>query len=366
MVTFRHLLRTFYVDGHHQVELPELGLPIVTRPSPLGALVLDGGDALAAMARNGGLEGKTFGLAPRHPTPLAGDLGLLPLGDGRHLVHLRFDVAATLGEAPEAPQVVILVDRSRSRGSDQLELDRQRLRDLLAAPPERAGIELVPFARQAVPRFGRFVDKAVASQAIDTLDLSRRHGSQLDEALEVAARRFASLPTNADRRLVVLSDGVMRSALDPKRLAQHFAESLTHVVLSGREPLGDVSDHPWFGLVMEGGGRLWAGNVAFLTGEEEGQVVLPAMARLVRPAALLDVELVSSRRSAPGRGWTRSWSPRVPCPGWSCEGGSGAAPCACACVRARGPAVAPPSSPCTRGWAWTPPPATPSPTTGVR
>ncbi|MCA9625703.1 MAG: VWA domain-containing protein [Myxococcales bacterium] len=300
-VTFRHLLRAFYVEGRHQVELPELDVPIVTRPSALGDLVLDDRDALAAMARDGGLEGKTFGLAPHHPPPLAGDLGLVPLGDGRHIVHLRFDVAASLGEAAQAPQVVVLVDRSRSRRDDQLELDRQRLRDLLAALPDRAGIELVPFARRAVPRFGRFVDKAVASQAVDTLDLSRRHGSHLDEALEVAAQRFASLPADSDRRLVILSDGVMRSTLDPKSLARHFAEELTHVVLSGQEPLGDLTDHPWFDLVMEGGGRLWVGSVAFLAGEEEGQILLPAMTRLVRPTTLLDVELAMPGAAEPRR-----------------------------------------------------------------
>ena len=161
--------------------------------------------------------------------------------------------------------------------------------DYLDALPTDAKIEVIPFDRQAHPRFGRFVDPSTARRAVEQLSLERRHGSHLDRALALAAERLSEVPRDADRRIVVLTDGRTRHAFSSRTLD---LGALAHVVLSGGANHPSPESHPWFDPVAASGGLIWFGGLAVEAGSGV-EHPLPAMARLVRPTTLRRVVLHS-------------------------------------------------------------------------
>lgn len=158
---------------------------------------------------------------------------------------LELDVAAHVSELPNRAQVVFVVDRSRSIGEDGLAAQLAVIRAYLTHVPD-AEVEIVAYHRTATRVFGSFVS---AATALDQLREPSRaavyqlgNGSALDAANRLAASALAS--RKGPRRVVILSDELVRSSLTSEAalasLAALPADAVVHVVV----PVIDHDDRP--------------------------------------------------------------------------------------------------------------------------
>jgi hypothetical protein len=271
-VEYRLLLPTHYHDGAYWAELGpqgERGIEVSLRAAPATT-----GDRVSVNGRwvtpgevlHPGVDEPTvLRLAPARRVPLEGQLVTIPVSSDKHLVRYQFTAAPKISHAPRAPYVTIVLDESRSFGRDEYTAARAAARVYLASMPT-ARVELVGFARQVRPRYGRFVPAAEAVRDLAALPYQPHNGSRVELALGRAEELLSAAPAGHDRRVLLLTDALVASSLRPGRIRASVGRSgaIVHVgVASGGKPgLERDDDHPWAMVARKTGGLVWRASAS--------------------------------------------------------------------------------------------------------
>lgn len=177
------------------------------------------------------------------------------------------DVAKQLSPTPDALDVVMLFDESRSMGEGTLMVASMTGSDYIKATMD-ADVD----ARFAIAGFDRDVHPlgvgpATATEALQQLDdrsWSRAHGTDLAAAFEHAhAWLDEHGRPGVPRRIMVFTDLLTASAVTPKRVEQWIGstDALTHIVVPGRviSPHAPTAmiESPWDEATRPSGGLVW-------------------------------------------------------------------------------------------------------------
>ncbi len=301
------LAPTSYTDGRDLLDLSSLQHegPFtieVTGGHGDDQLLLDGAGLAPGSAhtlRDG--EGKVA-LVTSSREPLRGSLAVARAG-ARSLIRARVDTPAQLGEAPREARVVIVLDTSRSMKPEAREA---------AVTVARAYLARLGDARAAVvvyDRHARALQPSLVSAADALASLQGLpppgNGSRLDLALDLATRLLDG--HTGPRRVLVLTDGLARSALTAEALTQvtRRTGALVHLGLIGaskRSSLDRLDDHSWATAARATGGLLWTVR-APSTGAPDERLT----EELVRPLAIdrLAARWVGATHASP------SWDERL-------------------------------------------------------
>ncbi len=184
-------------------------------------------------------------LAPPRIDGLVARLGRVIASPDHAFGRLEVDVAPELRPLPKRPQVVFVLDASRSMGAAGLAAELAVVRAYLGHVPD-AEVEVVLYRRVATRLFGSFVaasdlDARLAAAA-KAGTLAPGNGSALDDGARVAALAIAD--RKGPRRIVLVSDELLRgrwtNADALTALAKAPADAIVHLigtdVRSGLDP----------------------------------------------------------------------------------------------------------------------------------
>ncbi|MBC8067759.1 MAG: VWA domain-containing protein [Deltaproteobacteria bacterium] len=269
-VEYTLVLPTVFEEGRHHVVLPPLGTgDLFARARLHGAsardqLFVDGltvaEDAVVRLDAE-----HEVSLARTSAPQLDGGLAMIPLGDDRVLFHYDVEAARELSSIPAHAELIVLVDRSRSIGGESIAAELTAARAYLshfepARLHARAGV--IAFDRVPEDLLGGFVPVAEATALLETTTLAARNGSHVDLALQQAERLFEGADPHHPRRVVLFTDGAIRSALTLARV-EALAErsgAVVHVVdaMPGSEAaLERADDDLWSPVARATGGVAW-------------------------------------------------------------------------------------------------------------
>ena len=223
--------------------------------------------------------------------PAAARLGLVDIESGRRFRRVEVDAAPKLSELPRDLSVVFVLDASRSlRDADfdgQLELVRAYLRHV-----PKARFELVVASRFAERVGEAFVPAkdvdALVARARKAGRFERKNGSALELGIEAAVDALAK--RRGTRRVIVFSDGLLRTALRLEEATRPFARAknvTTHLLVA--EGSGSWSgftrndSHPLAPIATSSGGILAEYRTPKKTETKE---MTPDTLGLIRPVRL--------------------------------------------------------------------------------
>ena len=272
-VEYTMVIPATYSDGRYGVTLPAMGTEQITAqvtvvgasardqvfvdglPVGRGAVVNMGGDHLFELARTSA------------PT-LAGGLAVVPISDDRVLFHYDIEAAPRLSHVPQSADVVVLLDRSRSLGEDDRAAEVVLARSYLAHFDRRgldAQAAVIAFDRKPEDLLHGLVPAREATALLEHVTLAGRNGSHIDAALQHAERLFDGAKPGRARRIVLLTDRLVRSGLAMARLETiaRRTGALIHVVDAshGATALERLDGEPWSALAQQTGGVLWQAGV---------------------------------------------------------------------------------------------------------
>lgn len=257
-------LPTSYAAGWTTVRLPRLGS--ATAPAqvsllaeaPRDRLLRGGAPALPGVAftSSGDVEAA---VAHADPPRIALRIAA-PSAGARAVLRVEADVSPRLSSPPARPDVVIVLDVSRSRPAADVEASRAAAATYLASLPD-ARAQIVTFDRRVEVRTRGWETSQEAARRLWELPLARRNGSELDLALARAAALFDERGGGAPRRVLVLGDLLTRAELPVSPAMRLLAArgALTHLVVS-RGPgarLQRDDDHELAAAARATGGLVW-------------------------------------------------------------------------------------------------------------
>lgn len=257
-----------YEQGRYHVKLRALGTEAL--PARIQVLLKSNQDELSVDGKpfsSGGYlpmpvgDDEELDVALRHQAaPLEVTLSSQDFASGRVLTHFAVRAAPRLSQPPKQPYVVIVVDGSRSLRGGFDEAAKAALGAYLSQMPD-ARVELLTFDRHVQRQLNGFADVSTALHAISVLALGKENGSEVDRALFDADQLLTTTPSGSARRIVLLTDGLTRSALTPERLRGAIGQSgaVLHVGLlhGGPTELSRDDAHPWASAVRTTGGLVW-------------------------------------------------------------------------------------------------------------
>jgi hypothetical protein len=296
-------LPTNYERGAFRVRLPRMGTPETPARIQLVA-----GDATARLQ----VDGKPFSSGGWLRTPsddtldialqqstsaLEAELVTVPIAAGRVLTRYGLRAAAQLSTLPKRASIVIAVDASRSTSHDFEAAAKSAIDAYLSHLPD-ARVEILSFDRRARQELGGFSSAARARAALRSLSFVRRNGSDVDRALFLADQLLATTPATSPRRVLLLTDGLTRSALTPERLrgALTMSGALVHVGLldAGSAGLSRVDEHVWSGVIHDTGGLVWhASALPGASSSEQRQTLRAVYEEWARPLRIDHVNVYS-------------------------------------------------------------------------
>ncbi len=278
MIEYTFTMPARYEDGRYRVHLPQLGTGERTatytlEPAhPRDQLFIGDRPVVSGKQVIPGRDGFELSLGRADAPWIEGRLGVSSTGE-RSLVHFALDGSREFSKIPDNAHVVVVIDASRSRAEDDLGASYsaarayidsfQRAQEAPGAKRGRKGarVELLTFDR-AVHRHTRGFEKvAKAAARLEGLERDRGNGSALDEALAEAGRLLARAPRGAPRRVLVISDLIVRTGLEVERVAALSKQTgaIVHVArVSDSSPrvIRD-DDGSWDRVARVTGGLLW-------------------------------------------------------------------------------------------------------------
>jgi subtilisin-like proprotein convertase family protein len=186
---------------------------------------------------NGDAGVATISIAPPRVATWSARFGRVVASPANSFGRLELDVAPQLSKLPVRAQVVFVVDASYSAGREVVAAQLATIKAYLSHLPD-ADVEIIAYRRRAQRVIGGFVPTkdALATLARITPDhpaFTLGNGSALDEGAKLAASVLAN--RNGPRRVVVLTDELLRSRLTPERALAAFdalsKETIVHVVV---------------------------------------------------------------------------------------------------------------------------------------
>jgi hypothetical protein len=245
---------TKYNEGAYHLSLPAMGTE--AQLAELHVAAVDSEDRLlvngAPVPANGNVAFDRTSDIDLALVPAAGaleaDLVSVPFAAGRVLTRFAVRAGPRLSRVPVGAYLVVVIDSSRSVDSE-FEGAAKVAIDAYLSHFADAHVELMTFDREPRRVLGRFVDVKSARGALSRLALSPKNGSDVDQALFQADQLLASAPVARPRRIVLVTDGLVRASLTGERLRGALSQSnaLVHVGLlnSGEAALSRKDDHPW-------------------------------------------------------------------------------------------------------------------------
>lgn len=235
---------SFTVDAAH----PEDRLLLDGRPIALRTRVLLASD-----------EEHEIALVRAAPPVIDGSLAVVPFGSNA-LSHFRFAIAPKISRAPRGAAVVVILDASRSVDESEVEASKAIARATLSHFAD-ASVEVLTVDRKVHARYGRLVPVAQAMRDLGRTAIVRKNGSQIDDALVRAASVLFAAPAGTPKRIVLVTDGLVRSRLDERRLMATMPRGLAIVhagiVSSGNPYLERYDEHEWAPAFRTTGGLVW-------------------------------------------------------------------------------------------------------------
>jgi len=255
-----------YADGTYKLELPKLGTEAI--PAKLHFSAANAGDRLTvngvAPAREVlGSRELSIELTPESRPfagPLEGSLASFGYAKDKNLVHAHLDVAKRLSTVPANASVVVLIDVSRSMEHFTASA-LTAARAYLASFPG-ANVEVMTFDRKVHSPFGGMLPVKEALSRLYGFAPTQGNGSHMDDALSAADAKLAAAPAGHARRLLVLTDMNMRTALTEERFAAKRMTSgavvhLAEIHDGGAPELERDDDSNWAKLPRRTGGLFW-------------------------------------------------------------------------------------------------------------
>jgi subtilisin-like proprotein convertase family protein len=201
---------------------------------------------------------------------------------------LEVDVAPRLSELPKHAQVVFAVDASFSIGEEGLAAELDLVTAYASHIPD-AEIEIIAYRRHPARLFGSFVPASGIAAALAKHPIALGNGSALDEAATLATRLLAAR-TGGPRRLVIVTDDLLRTRLDdaaalaslaglPRDVVVHLV--LPHLDADDRVLLARNDTHHLASLATR-----HHGIFADITGLPAKKDLAGAVLELVRPTRL--------------------------------------------------------------------------------
>jgi hypothetical protein len=258
-------LPTTYRDGAFHVEVPafgteELGANIVVRAADRREKLLVGGAPPPPVLRPEDDAPLDVSLVPRSLPTLGGELVATEFAHERVLTRYAVHAAPRLSEVPRNARIVVAIDASLSTDSWFVDNAKAAL-DAYLSHFEDAEVDLVLFSRKLERPFGKFVPVAEARRRLETLEVRRRNGSDIDRALWEADQSLAKQGASRPRRIVVVTDGRGRQGLTTERMraATSTSGAAVHVGIleSGAPELRRDDDHPWARGLKPNHGLVW-------------------------------------------------------------------------------------------------------------
>jgi hypothetical protein len=270
-IEYRLVAPMTYSGGLHRLTLPQLGT--ATMPAtitlvaddPRDRLFVDGNPVAA------GTRVEVSGLAElalartRAPT-VDGGLAIVPIRGGRALVHVDLEAKAQLGSIPRGARIIVAIDTSTSIDTTDVTAAITASRAYLEHFADReAEVEVLTFDRVVHPQHGRFVPVATALADLAKLDPAQKNGSNVDDALAHAKRMFAGQGSRTPRRLVVITDTLVREALVESRLRELASATgaVVHLatVKGEADSLERDDEHDWAEVARGTGGLFWHAGI---------------------------------------------------------------------------------------------------------
>jgi hypothetical protein len=291
-VEYTLTLPTTYSGGRERLLLPSMGTPEVTARATIFAehpedpLFVDG--SAVAHGKSLLLDGPhEIAIRPQVEGDLTATLAMVPFAERRALMHYRVATPPALSVVPRGASVVVLLDASRSMSEQQLLATRHAARAYLHHfAGTGAQVAVVPFARFPRPRSSGFVGVHEAMRDLATAPLARANGSAIDAALGHARSLLETTAATAPRRVLLVSDLEVRSALSVAEMRRSLPPgTVLHVstIHHGSAFLNrdDSGDDGWGGIARATGGLLWSAR-ARPADDEPARDVFEEWARPVR------------------------------------------------------------------------------------
>ena len=156
--------------------------------------------------------------------------------------------------------MVVVIDASRSLTDQQVDAQKAAAAAYLSHFQD-ASVEVLTFDRKTHRRYGSLVPVERARRDLAAVQIERRNGSAVDQALAEAEKILAATPAGRPRRLVLTTDALVRSALKPERIRAALGPSgaVAHLgLLDGDIPkLVRDDQHVWAPALRSTGGLLW-------------------------------------------------------------------------------------------------------------
>jgi hypothetical protein len=253
-----------YEDGAYRMDIPALGTEERhARVRPVAAHAEDRLRINGVLALGAGSIETTKSIAlelqPAAGPCITGALAEVPLGPDRVLFRASTDAAPHLGEVPAFAAIAVVVDTSKSM-ADRLDVAMAAARNYLLNFP-KAEVTLVTFDRHVATPLGSGLSVADALARMQGFEPSAQNGSQVDEAIARADGLLAASAAG-NRRMLVLTDLLTRTALTPQRLAALAVKSgaTVHVATVERGEMATLvrdDDDAWAAFPRKTGGVFW-------------------------------------------------------------------------------------------------------------
>jgi len=317
-----------YHEGKSHLSLPALGTEALTagvRAWPADArdrLTLDGAPLESgAPVRLRSDENVDLALIAHDPPTFEAELAVMPFAERRNLVRFELSAAPRVAAVPRNASIVVAIDGSRSVTPENAGASLTAAGAYLSHFKD-AEVEVLVFNRKVKRRYGRFVPVATARADLAKAKIELENGSDVDGALREAERLLATAAAGRARRIVVITDGLVRSALKPEKLRAALSSSraITHLALfsEGSANLERDDLHPWAAAARQTGGLVWHAQ-APETIEKDDTETRPIYEELARPLRIDRVRIYSadialreqrdppSERLDEGEGFTDTW-----------------------------------------------------------
>jgi hypothetical protein len=296
IVEYTLSMPTEYRDGAYHIRLPAMGTE-----ARLAELHVEAARAEDRLFANGVPVPPDGSIAFDRDNPLdlalvpaaaalEVDLVSLPFAANRVLTRFAVRAAPRLSRVPERAYVVIVIDASRSIDTEFESAAKVAIAAYLSHLAD-AQVEIITFDRQPTRVLGRFVDVKSARRALSSLALSRKNGSDVDLALFQADQLLASAPPARPRRIVLVTDGLVRASLTGERLRGALARSnaLVHVGLLGSASEAQLSrrdDHPWASALRSRHAVVWSASAPSIAFPDQERSIRHVFEQWARPTQI--------------------------------------------------------------------------------
>jgi hypothetical protein len=271
-------LPTRYSGGKYLLTLPALGTPekpavITLSAAHAGDRVWVNGVPVSTFATLESSRDLAIELAPTEAPRLEVALAEVPLHEGRVFVHERATIAPRAGAVPRDAAVAVVLDLSRSMGSDvtaELAAARAYLESFRGTG---ARVTVVAFHRRVSLPLGSSLTVAGAIASLASFAPQLENGSQIDEAITRADAELSQSGAS-QRRMLVVTDLRTRQSLTPERVAAITLRSgaIVHLatIRSGESSLERDDESDWSKLPRRTGGVFWHAQATRADGAAQG------------------------------------------------------------------------------------------------